>query len=90
MMKVDIGKCIGCQACMAVCPFDAIIMVNDKAQIENIQCRECGQCKGICRVGAIIEEQQDKGKVIPTPINKVSPLLSLKKSIPKGLRDRDW
>ncbi len=51
--KVDSEKCIGCEACVAVCPDNAIIMENDTARILEDKCRNCRVCERTCPVGAI-------------------------------------
>jgi ferredoxin len=49
---VDEDTCIGCGACVDVCPVDAISM-NDKAKIDADSCTECGACVDECPVEAI-------------------------------------
>lgn len=49
---VDEDTCIGCGACVDVCPVDAISM-NDKAKIDADTCTECGACVDECPVEAI-------------------------------------
>jgi len=44
--------CIGCGACSAFCPNDAI-SVSDKASVDAERCVDCGNCEGGCPVGAI-------------------------------------
>jgi len=58
-VKVIENKCIGCGACITVCPFDAIDMIDDKAVI-NEKCTACGQCIEACPVDAIIKEEEKK------------------------------
>ena len=53
MVKVDKEKCIGCGACIAVCPNEAISMKNGKAIIDQKKCNKCLQCIDICPVQAI-------------------------------------
>lgn len=45
--------CTGCEICVNVCPFDAVEMVEGKADITEA-CVACGQCIDPCPVGAII------------------------------------
>lgn len=49
---IDKELCIGCEACVAECPVDAIEMVDGKAQV-NDNCVDCGACVEICPVEAI-------------------------------------
>lgn len=44
--------CTGCKVCMKLgCP--AIKWVNNKASIDNVQCRGCGMCVQICKSHAL-------------------------------------
>ncbi len=47
------GECVGCLACMAVCPFGAIEAITDDRgftypAIDQEKCRDCGKCKAVC------------------------------------------
>lgn len=53
MIKIDKEKCIGCGACVAVCPHDAIEMKDGKAVIDQKKCKDCKECIKICPVDAI-------------------------------------
>ena len=37
-------KCIGCEACVKVCPKKAISIVGGKAVIDQTKCIQCGIC----------------------------------------------
>ncbi len=53
MVNKDV--CLGCGACMSMCPVGAISMDEDgKAVIDKSICIKCKTCEGICPVGAII------------------------------------
>ena len=45
--------CNGCNACVPVCPTNAITMQNGKAKIDPFQCNGCGACIPICPQEAI-------------------------------------
>ncbi|PMB74590.1 disulfide reductase [Candidatus Bathyarchaeota archaeon] len=45
--------CNGCQACIPVCPVNAIRMVEGKAKIDPFQCTGCGACVPTCPQEAI-------------------------------------
>lgn len=50
---IDRDKCSGCGLCISACPYDAISMVNGKADINEIACRGCGACASVCPPHAI-------------------------------------
>jgi len=52
-VKVDEEKCVGCGACVDVCPNGAITIENDKAKIDESKCIECGACIDTCPQGAL-------------------------------------
>jgi len=50
--KVDKSKCVGCEACVGVCPVEAISMQDGVAQVGDA-CIDCGACVGECPSEAI-------------------------------------
>jgi electron transfer flavoprotein alpha subunit len=58
---VNIDKCKGCQECLSSCPFDAIVMQEDKAFI-NEYCQACMACLSVCPEGAIVEVEKEQPK----------------------------
>ncbi|KJS83023.1 MAG: (4Fe-4S)-binding protein [Peptococcaceae bacterium BICA1-8] len=46
-MRIDQEKCSGCGICIPYCPANAITIVNKKAQIDEDECFECGNCSRI-------------------------------------------
>lgn len=50
---VDKDTCIGCEACVGVCPTVAISMNDGKAVVDEDTCVECGACVSTCPVSAI-------------------------------------
>ena len=54
-MIVDKETCVGCGACVAICPVGAISL-EDKACIDADSCIGCGACVNACPVGAISAE----------------------------------
>lgn len=46
-------KCVGCGACAAVCPVEAISQSGDKYTIDADTCVDCGACAGECPTEAI-------------------------------------
>lgn len=54
-MAVNVSSaCIGCQACIPACPYEALY-INDEGLCRVIEkdCVECGQCIDVCPVGAL-------------------------------------
>lgn len=55
-MPVTVNKelCIGCGACVGVCPVSSLSMDGDgKAECDAATCIDCGACVGTCPVSAI-------------------------------------
>ncbi len=52
-VKIDEGTCVGCAACIDVCPVEALEMVNNKAVCNEDKCVDCGACLDACPVAAI-------------------------------------
>jgi NAD-dependent dihydropyrimidine dehydrogenase PreA subunit len=52
-LSVNTLKCKNCSACVAVCPVDALRIINGKAIIDPSKCIECGKCVETCPVNAI-------------------------------------
>lgn len=54
-MAVVIEKdtCVGCEACVGVCPTSAISMEDGKATVAADSCVDCGACVATCPVSAI-------------------------------------
>lgn len=53
MPWIDKNKCIGCRACVNICPVGAISMQNGKAVIDQNKCTHCGKCFDVCPQKAI-------------------------------------
>ena len=53
MITVDLARCNGCGACVAVCPEGALYLIDDKAMVEASLCRECEACVAACPMEAI-------------------------------------
>lgn len=51
--KVDSTTCVACNACVSVCPTEAITMVDSKAVIDPEKCIGCGACAPVCPTKAI-------------------------------------
>ncbi len=59
-IKVILDKCVGCGACVDVCPVSAIKIVDKKAIIDLDKCTLCGACPDSCKFDAIVIEREEK------------------------------
>lgn len=50
---VDQSVCVGCEACVGVCPTSSIVTEDGKAHVIEDTCVECGACVATCPVSAI-------------------------------------
>jgi iron only hydrogenase large subunit-like protein len=53
-IRVDEKTCIGCIACMKVCPTKAIRLRDKKAHVNFAKCIDCGACLRVCPTNAIL------------------------------------
>ena len=60
-VKINVDKCVGCEACVAACPFGAISMKDGVAVIGDA-CTQCGACVEVCPAGAIERIEEPKAK----------------------------
>lgn len=60
-IKINRDKCTGCESCIQSCPFDAIVMKDDKAEITE-NCQLCRACLSVCPEGAIYEIEEESGR----------------------------
>jgi len=50
---VDLESCTGCGLCELSCPYDAIHVLEGRAQVDAVRCAACGLCVTRCRPGAL-------------------------------------
>jgi Fe-S-cluster-containing hydrogenase component 2 len=51
--QTDLADCIGCGACVDICPVDAVKMVNEIPEVDHNWCIGCGVCAVACPAGVI-------------------------------------
>ena len=61
-IRIDLENCTGCEACVSVCPFNALEVKEGKASV-NDRCTLCGACVEECPVGAIFVPVLEKGEI---------------------------
>jgi len=52
LLKINKEECTGCGACIDVCPFGALSLVDDVLEVDE-QCNACGACLDVCPVDAL-------------------------------------
>jgi electron transfer flavoprotein alpha subunit/NAD-dependent dihydropyrimidine dehydrogenase PreA subunit len=52
LLEINKEECIGCGACVDVCPFGALALVGDIVEVDE-QCTACGACLDVCPVDAL-------------------------------------
>ena len=53
---VNKDACMGCGACMSVCPMGAVSEAGGAYVIDATKCIGCGACANLCPVGAVSVE----------------------------------
>ena len=86
MYEVNTAKCSGCGSCIEICPFEAIYMVDDKAQIDEAKCKACRKCLDVCPNGAIAVRYESQPKSIPVYAKRSNIEFSQSKAIDKIIR----
>lgn len=64
-VNIEKEKCIGCGACVYACPFGALELLSDKAEVKDA-CTLCGACTTSCPVEAItVPERENAAEAAP-------------------------
>jgi heterodisulfide reductase subunit A len=58
--------CNGCNACVPICPVNAITMQENKAKIDPFQCTGCGACIPVCPQEAIDFKNSTTKQIVAT------------------------
>ncbi len=53
LLEINREECIGCEACVAACPFGALHMDAERKAVVDDKCTACGACIDVCPVGAL-------------------------------------
>jgi len=51
--EVNDSLCTGCEACVFVCPYEAVRVTNGTAVVNDVLCEGCGTCSATCLRAAI-------------------------------------
>ncbi|KQC09854.1 MAG: hypothetical protein APR62_13100 [Smithella sp. SDB] len=70
MARVDSSECTGCEACIDMCPMEAISLDDDIAVIDEKKCIGCGVCSYHCPVSAIKLERTGMRNVFVPPARR--------------------
>ena len=61
---VDEDLCAGCGICEASCPYSAVKVVDNRAQVTEAQCKGCGTCAAACPNQAIAPQHFTMEQII--------------------------
>ncbi len=51
--NISKSKCVACKECIRNCDFDAIKLINKKAEIDENLCSGCAMCIAVCKYNAV-------------------------------------
>jgi len=61
LLEINTKECIGCGACVDVCPFGALKLVDNIAVADD-KCTACGACLEVCPVSALSLPERPQAK----------------------------
>ena len=53
LLNIDRDECIGCEACVAACPFGSLSMDDESKAVVDETCTACGACIDVCPTQAL-------------------------------------
>jgi putative YpdA family bacillithiol system oxidoreductase len=57
--SINDDRCIGCDACVDICPTDVLELVNNKSRVQRVSdCVQCEQCAHACPTTALVMHYQ--------------------------------
>lgn len=74
-IRTHVDRCTGCGECESICFTDAISIVEDRCEIDEMMCRGCGRCVEICSHEAISIDFDERS--MRDEIERVSSLVDL-------------
>ncbi len=79
-LRLDVTRCPeGCQACVDICPTDALLMKDGRLAFDERFCLYCGACQEVCpEEGAIVVERH---RVLHTEVKSAAWTAALEKLI---------
>lgn len=83
---IDKAKCIGCGACVAECPIEALDLVDGLAVVDPQKCNDLGKCVTVCPADAMTlpnQPEQPQEKLNPEFGSK----FNLQDPLPESVKD---
>ncbi len=92
MITVNSEQCVGCGACVNVCPTGAIQLVDGVATVDQTKCRQCEACVAACPKHAIsmVTDQKPAVEILDiVPVPPPTPL-PVRPSVQMASRVLPW
>ncbi|MEA1960882.1 MAG: electron transfer flavoprotein subunit alpha [Bacillota bacterium] len=83
---VDNAKCIGCGACVAECPVEAMDLIDDLAVVDPEKCENHGKCVVVCPVDALSLPNIPVGSK-EEPSAEAGAAFKLNEPLPESIKD---